>query len=59
MPLPLLIDLMKQYPTDDFIETESEQFLFKTINKRKIHFSEDEKRKVEAVMRLLGKENIY
>lgn len=59
LPLPLLIALMKQYPTDDFIETESEQFLFKTINKRKIHFSEDEKRKVEAVMRLLGKENNY
>lgn len=59
LPLPLLIALMKQYPTDDFIETESEQFLFKAINKRKIHFSEDEKRKVEAVMCLLGKENIY
>lgn len=58
LPLPVFIGLLAQYPSDDFIDRESEQLLFLALQKRKKNLSTKEKHQVEQVINSIQREEI-
>lgn len=57
LPLPTFAILLSQYPNDDFLDRESEQFLFAALQKRKQRLSSEEKRQIEQVLGAIQKED--
>lgn len=58
LPLSVFIGLLAQYPSDDFIDRESEQLLFLALQKRKKKLSTKEKHQVEQVINSIQREEI-
>lgn len=57
LPPSVFVALLSQYPNDDFLDKESEQLLFKALQKRKQRLSFEEKQQVEQALEAIQKED--
>lgn len=54
--LPVFVMLLAQYPDDDFLNSDSEQRLFASLQKRKQQLSAEEHQQVERLLRSIQKD---
>lgn len=57
LPPAAFVALLSQYPNDDFLESEQEQLLYSTLEKRKQELSSEEMQQVEQALGAIQKED--
>ena len=58
LSLPAFAMLLSQYPSDDFLNRESEQLLFTALQKRKQQLSIEEQQQIERAINAFQKEEV-
>ncbi|MDM8136475.1 DUF6179 domain-containing protein [[Clostridium] symbiosum] len=58
LPTPVFVALLNQYPSDDFLERESEKLLYAALQNRKKHIPPEEMRQIKKVTAALKNGNI-
>ena len=58
LSLPVFAMLLSQYPSDDFLNRESEQLLFSALQKRKQQLSLEEQQQIERAINAFHKEEV-
>lgn len=58
LPTPVFVALLNQYPSDDFLERESDKLLYAALQSRKQHISPEEMRQIKKVTAALKNGNI-